>query len=85
MTILYDSTNMSRLVTILWYNLIQFYKSQTCLDLSQAIRWWNTLKFEQMADEMFHDKAIPWIAASKWSDQKSCSSYVMGLKLAFLR
>ena len=53
MTILYDSTNMSRLVTILWYNLIQFYKSQTCLDLSQAIRWWNTLKFEQMADEMF--------------------------------
>ena len=52
MTILYDSTNMSRLVTILWYNLIQFYKSQTCLDLSQTIRWWNTLKFEQMADEM---------------------------------
>ena len=23
-----------------------------------------------MADEMFHDKAIPWIAASKSSDQK---------------
>ena len=64
MTILYDSTNMSRLVTILWYNLIQFYKSQTCLDLSQTIRWWNTLKFEQMADEMFDDKAIPWTAST---------------------
>ena len=48
----YISTNMSRLVTILWYNLIQFYKSQTCLDLSKAIRWWNILIFEQMADEI---------------------------------
>jgi hypothetical protein len=27
-------------------------------------------KFEQMADEMFDDKVIPWIAASKSSDQK---------------
>ena len=27
-------------------------------------------KFEQMADEMFDDKVIPWIAASKSSNQK---------------
>ena len=27
-------------------------------------------KFEQMAQEMFEDKAIPWIASSKSSDQK---------------
>ena len=32
--------------------------------------WWNTLKFEQMAHEMFEDKAIPWIASSKSSNQK---------------
>ena len=56
MAILYDSTNMSRIVTILWDNLIQL----TCLDLSKAIRWWNTLKFgvpkfEQMADEMLSE------------------------------
>ena len=27
----YNSTNMSRLVIMLWYNLIWFYVSQTCL------------------------------------------------------
>ena len=76
MTILYDSTNMSRLVTIQWYDLIQFYKSQTCLDLSLAIRWWNTLKFEQMADEMFHDKAIPWTAST--SERSKSSTQLSG-------
>ena len=31
-------------------------------------------KFEQMAQEMFEDKAIPWIASSKSSDQKGSPS-----------
>ena len=34
-TIWCNSENMSRLVTIIWYDLIRFYKSQTCLDLSK--------------------------------------------------
>ena len=32
--------------------------------------WWNTLKFEQTAERICGDKAIPWIASSKSSDQK---------------
>ena len=39
-TIWYDSTNMSRLVTI------QFYMSQTCLNLFQTKRWQNTPKID---------------------------------------
>ena len=35
------------------------------------MRWWNTLKFEQMAERMFGNKVIPWIASSKSSDQKT--------------
>ena len=36
--------------------------------------WQNTLKFEQMAEGSSpdDDKAIPWIALSKSSDQKLC-------------
>jgi hypothetical protein len=66
---------MFRLVIILWYDLIQFYKSQTCLDLSKTKRWWNTQKFEWMTDKVADDyyyyyyKVIPWIASSKSSDQ----------------
>ena len=66
MTILYDSTNMSRLVTILWYDLIQFYKSQTCLDLSRdffdlskAIRWWNTIKYERLRARFVAEVCLP--------------------------
>ena len=33
---------------ISWYNLIQFYMSQTCLDLFKTIRWRNTLKIERI-------------------------------------
>ena len=29
----------------------------------------NTLKFDQMGEEMFETKVIPWIASSKSSDQ----------------
>ena len=34
-----NSTNMSRLVIMLWCNLMWFYTSQTCLDLSKTKRW----------------------------------------------
>jgi hypothetical protein len=75
-TIWYDSKNMSRLVKILWFNLIR------CLDLSKTKRWRNTQKFEWMTDKVvdnyYYDyyyyndyyKVIPWIASSKSSDQK---------------
>jgi hypothetical protein len=59
--------------SILWYDLIQFYMSQTCLDLSKSKRWQNTQKFEWMTDKVADDdyyKVIPWIASSKSSDQK---------------
>ena len=32
------------------------------------------MSIEQMAEEMFEDKAIPWIASSKSSDQKHRST-----------
>ena len=67
-------------------NCYDYYDSQTCLYLFRKRRyeliqflnmsgleiktWWNTLRFEQMAERMFGDKVIPWIAASKSSDQK---------------
>ena len=56
-TIWYDSKNMSRLVKILWFNLIR------CLDLSKTKRWRNTQKFEWMTDKVADEKAIPWIAS----------------------
>ena len=47
-------SNMSKLVQIQYdMNWYDSYDSETCLDLSKIIRWWNTLKFEQMAHEMF--------------------------------
>ena len=45
---------------VIWYKKMMKY----------SIRWWNTLKFEQMAERMFGNKVIPWIASSKSSDQK---------------
>ena len=60
-TIWYNSTNMSRLVQILWYDLIGFYKHvqicsnitirfdtilQTCLNLSMIL-WYNLIQFYQ--------------------------------------
>ena len=50
-----------------WYELMQFL-NMSGLEIKT---WWNTLIFEQTAQRMFGDKVIPWIAASKSSDQKS--------------
>jgi hypothetical protein len=70
-------SNMSKFVQIQYdTNCYDSYDSQTCWDLfldtwwNPRIKWQNTLKFEQMAQRMFGNKVIPWIASSKSSDQK---------------
>ena len=51
---------------------INMIRIDTILNMSrlEIKTWRNTLKFEQIAQRMFGDKVIPWIAASKSSDQK---------------
>ena len=49
--------------------------SQICLDLFLTIRFRNALRFEQTVQRKFDDdEVIPWIAASKSSNQKSSST-----------
>ena len=73
--------NMSRLVKILWYNLIRFYKHvQTChdtiislmfLNLSELVLNYNMTKFSEIwvnGTRNADDKAIPWTTStSEWS------------------
>ena len=51
---------------------INMIRIDTILNMSrlEIKTWRNTLKFEQIAQRMFGDKVIPWIAASKSSNQK---------------
>ena len=53
----------------------------------------NTLKFDQMGEEMFETKVIPWIALSKSSDQINrllfpanliLKEFIVGMYLSFL-
>ena len=62
----YDSQTCLNLIIKRWYELMQFL-NMSGLEIKT---WWTPLIFEQTAQRMFGDKEIPWIAASKSSDQK---------------
>ena len=92
----FDTIDMSRLVIMLWYDLIRFYKHvqtchnamiwfdtilQTCLNLSKKMTKYIKIHLKFLRNVFFpDDKAIPWTASTSERSKSAILNHFVTLQ-----